>query len=119
MKIQQIIDEQMKELIGNTTTGIVQYSDGLAVTRYRTPFAVCTACGFSAKGEEARKMMFGHKKCPKANDKYIKNSVTAEKLEQSIRKLIEAVGEELIYLNNSVTQADQRLKLKEIINSLK
>lgn len=130
-----------KELFGYNDRGIVSYSDGLAISGYMTPHAICNNCGFSAKGEEAKEMMFGHKGCPKPNGKFIRNDVTVEKLEKSIRTLLESFGEEIInkleeeinvVLDSKVvkngnatrecidgTFTYSRLKVKEIINLIR
>ena len=140
MTTSQIIKQMEKELFGYNDRGIVSYSDGLAISGYMTPHAICNNCGFSAKGEEAKEMMFGHKGCPKPNGKFIRNDVTVEKLEKSIRTLLESFGEEIInekYTCNwnhdkegverdmceeccavSDFKIEQRLKEKEIINSI-
>lgn len=80
--------ELSERFVGFNDRGIVYYSDGLAVTGYRTPTAVCRNCGAEAKGEEAKKWQFGHVGCPKPNGEFLRNDFEAKDLKEFIERTL-------------------------------
>ena len=99
--IQKIKEEFNRKFTGFNDRGIVEYSDGMAITHFATPIATCLNCGQTAKGENAKKWMFGHIGCKKPNGLFLLNSLKYEELWNFIEQAISQSKEELVVDENT------------------